>query len=152
MSGETVTFLHYDWEMLRQDVQVIVNTINESVVNPEKCVIVAPIRGGLIPSTMVSHATGIKVKCCQYQRYDGNDGKPLLYGMTRGYEHIYVIDDITDSGQTISKIREEIACRYSESKLSFYTLVTSTDEVAQDVCSARKVPSNTWTVFPWENI
>jgi len=143
---------HYIENHLRVDIDNIEEKIKEDfpLLDPNRTVILAPIRGGLIPSTWLSHRLELPLKTCQFQRYDGNDGKPLLYGIPSDVCNIIVVDDICDKGVTMECIKTELEARFPNCGIGYYTLVAPQGGGMDYVYSARIVPAGYWTHFYWE--
>lgn len=111
-------------------------------------VIIAPIRGGLVPAVILSHKTGFPVRTCQYQRIDGDDRTPVVYGLDKSYTNIILIDDIVDSGITMMALDTQMTLTCPLSATHKYALVGRTRMIDTSVRCARR--NDDWVKFCWE--
>lgn len=100
-------------------------------------VILAITRGGLVPATYIAHALGItNVISCK-------NNPPSYYGTNT---HVLIIDDISDSGDTLRDIVQQIKCEYTTATI-FKRYNTKFEPDYYGV----EVSDDTWVEFPWES-
>lgn len=110
--------------------------------------IVGVARGGLIPATLLAHKLNLKVETIRASSYEGTRRtlqKPVeLEGWSSTYEYpdVLIVDDIVDTGDTLTAIRKRTL------KTPFVSLVTKRP-VTPELYFARVDP-DVWVVFPWE--
>ena len=113
------------WSWVDQQIEVIAKKIDN---NSEFVAVTGVPRGGLIPAVMLSHKLGLK-----YIPYEQ---------ATRKKKPVLVIDDISDSGFTLTDIGRKgfktatLCVRYNTQ----YTPDYYGEEITNDK----------WLVFPWE--
>lgn len=117
--------------------------------------IVPVVRGGMVPATILSHMLDLPVNPIVWQTRDGEHQERKKWHALRG--RLLVIDDILDSGLTLSQLYDESDTAYN---LTFATLVSNQDAEmtgtlsACDVLSALSIYKNDtpdlWVSFPWE--
>lgn len=139
---------NYRWWMLRRDLNWIAKDIQRRGI--ADAAIIAPIRGGLIPATMLSHKTGFPVKTCQFQRLDGQDKEPVVYGLDKSYTTLIIIDDIMDTGKTLREIDRNLSEVSPLSRRLMYSLVGREHFTPMtNVICARRFGRG-WVNFCWE--
>jgi hypoxanthine phosphoribosyltransferase len=146
--------LFYSWQDFDADIEDLVDQINYRLWIPDY--IVGVKRGGLIPAIKLSHYFNKPLIMMSCQLRDSTDSQVRLYEVEEipTDKKILIVDDICDSGVTLSKII-----------LQFYTNGFGIDNVR--TCSlfynseqnfivdyaARNWNRSTnkeWIVFPWE--
>lgn len=116
-------------------------------------------RGGLSPAVYLSHATGRPMLSVDYssQVKDFAD-EPLvkLAGRTRDGERLLFLDDINDSGRTITHLRQALAAADAvEDRVRFATLIDNVSSAERVDYRARTIDRHVtkdWFVFPWEAV
>lgn len=145
-SSEKTKRLKVSWQTIFDGVDALANMVRPS--NPE--LIVGVSRGGLIPATILSHKLGIPLRTIAVSAYEGTRRtleKPLI---VEGWEDWYdsnrtlIVDDILDSGDTISAIRH---LGFSS---RFAVLVTKQPMHYSGVHYFAQTSKETWVQFPWE--
>ena len=80
----------------------LISKLKQDKVKPD--VILALTRGGLVPATYVAHALGVTdVKSCK-------NNPPSFTGIDT---YVLIVDDISDTGDTLKNISEQMKCEYS---------------------------------------
>ena len=116
-------------------------------------------RGGLAPAVYLSHATGLPMLSVDYssQVKDFAD-EPLvkLAARTRAGERLLFLDDINDSGRTITHLRNALAAAGAvEGAVRFATLIDNVSSAERVDYRARTIDrrdTKDWFVFPWEAV
>lgn len=120
----------YDWKWVNTQIDVIGEQLEGTEV--PKFVTGIP-RGGLVPAVLISHKFDIP--------FIGLEAAKALPGNLK--KKILVIDDISDSGDTLSQIKRHnfitatLAVRHTSSFTPNY--------------SGTSISNDDWLVFPWEN-
>jgi len=120
----------YDWDWIESACALLAKS---ALANDIKFISGIP-RGGLIPAVIVSHKTGIP-----YHPFGELKSLTDIEGVEK--HNILVIDDIVDSGRTMSKLDKEYITAslvYVENKL-FTPYIYYFTKYSKD-----------WVQFPWE--
>lgn len=118
--------IQYTWQMFQKDIDTLVE-----ILTPHKQYyknIYGLPRGGLIPAVILSHKLEI----------------PMIFDFKKINQHTLVVDDISDTGETLEKLLKKkkhitVVCLWS----------TLTTKVIPDY-TTNIVEDNDWVVFPWE--
>jgi hypoxanthine phosphoribosyltransferase len=116
-------------------------------------------RGGLSPAVYLSHATGLPMLSVDHssQVEDFADA-PLvrLAARTREGQRLLFLDDINDSGMTISKLRNALAeAGAAPGSIRFATLIDNISSAQRVEYRAREIDrrvTKDWFIFPWEAV
>ncbi len=116
-------------------------------------------RGGLVPAVFLSHASGLPMLSVDYssQVKDFAD-EPLvkLAARTRAGERLLFLDDINDSGRTITHLRAALAAADAVAgAVRFATLIdniASAERVDYRHRTIDRRETKDWFVFPWEAV
>ncbi len=116
-------------------------------------------RGGLVPAVFLSHATGLPTLSVDYssQVKDFAD-EPLvkLAKRTVAGERLLFLDDINDSGRTITHLRRALRDAGAvDGAVRFAMLIDNASSAERIDYSARTIDRTTtkdWFVFPWEAV
>ena len=116
-------------------------------------------RGGLVPAVFLSHAIGLPTLSVDYssQVKDFAD-EPLvkLAKRTRECERLLFLDDINDSGRTITHLRSALAAAGAVAgAVRFAMLIDNVSSAERIEYSARTIDravTKDWFVFPWEAV
>jgi len=121
--------------------------------------IVGLCRGGLIPATMLSHWFKIPMLAVNLSLRDNTviNGSALtqLISNLPMYNHILIVDDINDTGETLSYITSEIT-KHSNSHTASIETAVIVNNVASDFSPTywgqeiNKSETPSWIIFPWE--
>ena len=116
-------------------------------------------RGGLVPGTYLSHATGVPMLSIDHSAQLPEFAAELLTKLaarTRSGERLLFIDDINDSGRTIEHLRTALAAAGGVAAgIRFAVLIDNVGSRAQVDYRARMIDravTKDWFVFPWEAV
>ena len=144
------TKLWYDWREMRRDVNTLCREIVLDKFDPN--VIVGLSRGGLTPGVMMSHWMKKPFKTIKASLRDFPEWENYLPRKTD--DRVLIVDDICDSGETFSRIREHINERKENGvDVRFATLWWNNEcnfTPHYYVYDIAKDSTNTWIMFPWE--
>jgi uncharacterized protein len=151
------TLTDIPYEDFLADVKVIAGLVAGDDWRPD--FIIAIGRGGLVPGTFLSHATGLPVLSVDYSAQVPDFSAELLVKLaarTRDGERLLIVDDINDSGRTIIALRA--AMRDADAIEAHVRIATLIDNVRSDArvdYAARTIDRSIqkdWFVFPWEAV
>lgn len=116
-------------------------------------------RGGLVPAVFLSHATGLPMLSVDYSsRVPDFAAEPLvkLAARSRTGERLLLVDDINDSGRTITALRATLAAAAAEiANIRIATLIDNVRSAERVDYAARTIDRavlKDWFVFPWEAV
>lgn len=122
--------IYTTWEDVEVGVQKIISKL------PEVDYVVGIPRGGLILAVMISHRLDIKHMTIDHLEKLEEDGFDMIK------KRILIVDDISDSGQTLK--------RYKKAGYTTATLdVRNTTITVPDIFHVW-LESTDWVVYPWE--
>jgi hypoxanthine phosphoribosyltransferase len=153
--------INYSWQELNQDVDSLYTQINDDYWKPQ--VVVGLIRGGCIPGVMLSHKFGVPFEALHWSKRDfSNQGfghfiEHICKHAIRNNERFLIVDDIIDSGETVSDLMhyatKMASVKYWNHYIKFATLWQNTDCSTQASFWAREIErskDDRWVIFPWE--
>lgn len=141
--------LKLSWQTIYDGIDALVYMIKP--LKPH--LIVGVSRGGLIPATLLSHRLNCPLETISASAYQGTRRtlqKPIVVeGWKEEYDrdHTIVVDDILDSGDTFSAVRNCCA-NFHASRFRFASLVTKRPEL--NGIFFAQVTQDVWIQFPWE--
>ena len=137
--------------------------------------IVGITRGGLIPATLLSQYTGIKMHTLNVSLRDNQESESNLWMADDAFgfnaenigdpccKNILIVDDINDEGNTIAWIKQDwqSSCLPNDARwehvwgqnVRIATLtnnLASKEDVDYSVWEVNKAEEDCWLVFPWE--
>ena len=132
-------------------IKILEININKSNWNPD--LILSVNRGGCVPGVFLSHKIGVRheVYSFDFNRVTQDDN--LYTKIISKYSSVLIIDDINDTGNTLSKIKDKF--KKNISKLKFAVLInnkSSSFKVDYYSDEIDKSIDNSWIVFPWEDL
>ena len=122
--------IYTTWEDVEVGVQKIISK------SPEVDYVVGIPRGGLILAVMISHRLGIKHMTIDHLEKLEEDGFDMIK------KRILIVDDISDSGQTLKRFKK---AGYTTATLD----VRNTTITVPDIFHVW-LESTDWVVYPWE--
>jgi len=128
------------------DIDLLTESIYLETKDKDYDVIVGVSRGGLVPSTILSHKLGLPLQTVNWQTRDGDNREVgSLFKLAVKYQNMLIVDDICDSGVTIRDMKElckdraEFAVLVDKQSASNLTHYRGTEYIGDE-----------WVVFPWE--
>ena len=154
---------YFDWRKFSEIVKNMSENIKKDY-NPE--VIISVVRGGMVPSVILSHALGIRkvenIKSIETISDEINAIKlePIIDKNVNLSEirrkKVLIVDDILGSGATIRKIKEEVKKWQPEELRTAISLVneenwekSNKSDYNDEIEYVGKTVRG-WVVFPWE--
>jgi hypoxanthine phosphoribosyltransferase len=137
------------------DVHAVARALAEVRWTPDHIVGIG--RGGLVPAAYLSHRTGISLLSV-----DHSSGVPgfadelmvKLAAATRAGQRLLLVDDINDSGLTISTLRRALGENGADmARVRVAVLIDNVRSAATSDYRARTIDrehDKRWFVFPWE--
>lgn len=122
--------VYVEWEDLERDIDKIVSQVKEV-----DYVVGIP-RGGLIIAVMISHRLGIKHMTIDHLE------KLEEFDLDIDKKRILIVDDISDSGQTLK--------RYKKEGYTTATLDVRNSTVTVPDFYSNWIENADWIVYPWE--
>lgn len=144
------------WKKIENLTDKIVEEIREN--NKKYDWIISIQRGGLIPGVLISQKLGVKHAVASISHYIGKEKheiKDLYISMVGDIfpkDHILIIDDIADSGDSI---KEAIKIVKKEEPLikniDTATLYYKPHSMVKPTFYGKEIKNNIWAIFPWEH-
>jgi xanthine phosphoribosyltransferase len=139
------------YKTIREYIKILEININESNWNPD--LILSINRGGCVPGVFLSHKMGVRHEVYSFDFNRDSKIDSLYNKIVSNHTSVLIIDDINDTGNTLSNICEVF--KEHLSKLKFAVLInnkSSSFEVDYYSGQIDKSTDNSWIVFPWENM
>jgi hypoxanthine phosphoribosyltransferase len=146
--------IYYSWDLVERMCLTIGREILLTQQMPD--LIVGITRGGLVPANLLSQFLGCKMDTLDISFRDGytnpTSSLPDWFISAAKHTNVLVVDDINDSGRTLSYIQNQC---HNMPKLRYATLVENEGSIFKDVSHSAslidKREDDTWIEFPWEN-
>ena len=148
--------LWYPWDEMRRDVNTLCRDIVLDKFDP--CCIVGLSRGGLLPGVMMSHWLNKPFKPVKAALRDFPEWEDYLPRKTD--ERVLIVDDICDSGETFTRMKNYIKGPRMNQPLELPTEVSFASLWWNNECDfephyyAQECAKDTegiWIHFPWEH-
>ena len=142
----------YSWTEFDNDVLDLFKQIDDSGWTPDY--IVGVKRGGLVPAIKLSHCFKKPMIMMSCQLRDNEDSEVRLYEVEGIpiHKNILIVDDICDSGSTLTKIIREFYVR-GHNSVKTCSLIYNTRQPFVVDYAAKKIDrskNKDWIIFPWE--
>lgn len=146
--------MFYSFENYSADIKKLLDEINTDGASYDY--IVGVVRGGSIPATCLSYHLGIPMRNVSWSTYHKNQMKESALDIAEDImdgKKVLVVDDILDSGRTITELIEDWGVRRDQ-----FDLAVLIWNVGQDINPdffARKIDRESnkdWITFWWENM
>ena len=145
--------VYYSQEMIKSFVLDLMRQMYQDNFKPEYLVGIT--RGGLQPTLMMSHYTGIIMQTLDVRLRDvafGREHNTRIAKDAYNGRRILILDDINDSGATFNWIHKDMG--YPNANVKYASLVNNLssefDDVAYSATEINKAEEDVWIVFPWE--
>ena len=125
--------VYVTWEQIEQDVDKIVSDLLK---HSDIDYVVGIPRGGLIIAVMISHRLGVKHMTIDHLE------KLEEFNLDIDKKRILIVDDISDSGQTLK--------RYKKEGYTTATLDVRNSTVTVPDFYSNWIENADWIVYPWE--
>ena len=115
-------------------------------------------RGGLIPSVLLSHRLGVAHGVHTVQSYTGTEKRELksdlyisMIGLIKPNHNILVVDDISDSGDSLTAALKSIRRKDSDAiNIDVATLHYKPKSNFKPNYFAKQIDDDLWIMYPWE--
>ena len=144
--------IYFTIEEMIDSIKKISTQLVDSNYDPE--VIISVNRGGCIPGIYLSHYLNKPHEVINIELRDSNSEPDLISikEKIKQFNSVLIIDDINDSGNTISIIND--ISKNLKTKIHFAVLINKSDSKSKVEYYGETVNSKLndyWYVFPWEN-
>ena len=146
------------WHNIYNGLHLLSLELKEKNYTPD--VIIGVGRGGLIPATLLAYKLNVKsIFNYTLQSYtdENKQGLDLTTLQLPGEEirrfkdkNILVVDDLSDTGDTLVHIKENLKKLYDLDNIKFATLCIKEHTNFVPDFYVQKYPTETWLTFPWE--
>ena len=146
----------YSWSDFDNDIDQIFNQLVSDEWTPDY--IVGVKRGGLVPAIKLSHLLNKPLIMMSCQLRDSKDNEVRLYEVEEisRNKNILIVDDICDSGITLSEIISKFRCNnFNENNIKTCSLIFNTTQnflVNHYGRTINRMIDDSWIIFPWENM
>jgi hypoxanthine phosphoribosyltransferase len=158
--------IYYTWSDVESQTQEILRQISLSDWRPDY--VVGLTRGGLVPANLISQYLEVPMECLKVSlRNDESEPEHNIWMAEDAYhgKNILIVDDINDSGATLSWIKKDWEDFYSSKPEPWKTIWNNTVRFAVLVnneaseykridyssIDINKAEEDSWIVFPWED-
>ena len=138
-------------KIIKEYIKILDKNINKSNWIPD--LILSINRGGCIPGVYLSHKMEVKHEVFSFNISTRNAEVDLYKKLISQYSSILIIDDINDTGKTLSKMSDLF--KENLSKLKFAVLINNKSSSFKVDYYSDEIDKNiddSWIVFPWENL
>ena len=142
---------YVSFKKIKEYIKILNLNINKSNWNPD--IILSINRGGCVPGVFLSHLRDINHEVLSFKNKINYKGVNYLNEIMESHSSILIIDDINDSGDTLSVIKKKFNDYIN--KIKFAVLInnkSSSFKVDYFGNEIDKNIDNSWIDFPWENI
>ena len=129
---------------VKKHVSAIINQMARASFRPD--VVIGLARGGVVPALLISHY----FDCECYIR----NKEETLFEKDFFQRNILVIDDINDSGHTLTLVNQELYQELELREIKYATLINNeSSDFTVDFSGANfnRFEQSDWFVFPWED-
>jgi hypoxanthine phosphoribosyltransferase len=143
----------YSWSDFDRDIIYLYYSIFAQNWTPDY--IVGVKRGGLIPAIALSHRFNKPLIMMSCQLRDSNNPSVKLYELDEisPDKKILIVDDICDSGDTMTKITQELILKHlvNVKNCALYYNTAQDFKLQYFARTIDRNFDNRWIMFPWEN-
>lgn len=120
---------------------------------PEKPdLILAVHRGGLPLGVILSHKYNIPMEVIYFSRYDNSTKVKCKLPVGKKYNKILLVDDISDEGESLIRIKKYLKKKYSIKELTTLTYAIKNKTQFKPTYFKKEYDDHIWLIFPWEAI
>jgi xanthine phosphoribosyltransferase len=170
--------IYYSWQDIENQTHEILRQLQRDAWRPDY--VVGLTRGGLIPANLISQYLEVRMETLKVSLRDDNNGPESNLWMAEdafghrhwdpmvsnnGRKNILIVDDINDSGATLSWIKKDWEDFYSSKPEPWKTIwndsvrfaVLVNNEASEfkridySTIEINKAEEPSWIVFPWED-
>ncbi len=141
---------YVSFKNVKEDIKNINSEINKTDWKPD--IILSINRGGCVPGVFLSHIRDSDHEVLSFKNPENNNDEVIKKMMNNDLS-ILIIDDINDTGDTLTEIKKKFKDYIKNIK--FAVLInnkSSSFKVDYYGSQIDKKIDNSWIVFPWENI
>ena len=141
---------YVSFKKVKEDIENINSEINQ--VNWKPDIILSINRGGCVPGVFLSHIRDLDHEVLSFKNHN-NKNDDIINKIINNDLSILIIDDINDTGNTLSEIKKKL--KDFIKNIKFAVLInnkSSSFKVDYYGSEIDKKIDNSWIVFPWENI
>lgn len=112
--------------------------------------IVAIVRGGMLPALHLSHSLDAPLDTMVWSTRDQNrcEFSEVAADYLKREKTVVFVDDINDTGTTMSQIADQ--CKKYGSRAKFVAMTEKTNTKFETDARALRIDDPRWLVFPWE--
>lgn len=150
-------FHYVSHDQFLDELEAVARALEADIWKPD--VLVGVGRGGLVPAAYLSHRTGMPMLSVDHSSGEHGFADALLEKLAekiRAGRRILIVDDINDSGGTITYLRSAIEALIDDpDALRVAVLVHNVRSKARAEYHGSKIDRATdkrWFVFPWEAV
>ena len=142
-------YLFLSWEDVDKDISLLAHFLKPEIEKRNISKIYCISRGGLVPSAIIARELDMHfLDTICIQSYNGNTSQKeeaeILKIPNDSGANTLIIDDLVDTGRTMSLIRRKFPQAYIS------TIYAKPMGKEQTDIFLKEVSQNTWIVFPWE--
>lgn len=154
--GCNLTEVRITWDAIDRLTSVLTTQVNDMITaqvssrTQPKTAIVSIGRGGMAVAAILSHKLGIKdVHYLKVSSYNGKTPgqlkiDPMLCGIS-SYSELILVDDIVDTGATLSGVHKLLSTAYSDKSFIYATLISS----CYSSCYTKNGRDSPVSIPPW---
>ena len=151
------TFHYITHDQFLEELEALARQLEADSWKPDYLVGVG--RGGLVPAAYLSHRTGMPMLSVDHSSGEHGFADALLEKLAekiRSGQRILIVDDINDSGGTITYLRNSIEAKIDDpSRLRVAVLIHNVRSRARAEYHGSEIDRDKdkrWFVFPWEAV
>jgi len=145
--------VYVDWKYVELACEMLSTKIRNDGFKPD--VLVGLSRGGLVPVRILSDMLGVdRVDIIRVKSYNNTEkvSKPVIEDSSCKFDfndkHILVVDDVSDTGDSLNAVKQFILARYQPKSVRFLTIHYKPHSTFEPNYYAEKTTE--WIVYPWE--
>lgn len=149
---EEVEQVQYTWDEYAEDIQIIVRHLECKFKSVH---IVSIYRGSLGMGAHLSNIMGVPLSIVKFQSYGKNNDKEVTFlhnADIRSSDLIIIVDDLIDSGNTLTKVYDFLENEFPITNIESITIHgdPKTNSMFPRNMYLRAKEQNIWMQYPWE--